>query len=111
MTYEEKSAAVRLIATAIVIAEYGLLRLVDNTHHEFKHRVKNAINSCRKVQDFFISHPDATEKTKELFREQFLSGEIVLLSELLETCFGIKEDGLEEIINAIKQSQHEPQKD
>lgn len=105
MEQEKKANAIRLIATAIVIAEYGLLKLKDNTHQAFKQKVNFAITSCQKVQQYFSLHENASPETKATFKEQFLSGEIVLLSELLETCFGINEDGLEEIINAIKQNQ------
>ena len=105
MEQEKKANAIRLIATAIVIAEYGLLKLKDGTKQNLKLKVSNAISSCRKVQEYFLTHENATPETKATFKEQFLSGEIVLLSELLESCFGIDEEGLEEIINAIKQNQ------
>jgi len=108
MTSEEKVSAIRLMATAIVIAEYGLLKFVDGSHQELKLRVKNAITSCRRVQDYFLKHGDASPETRAKFKEQFLSDEIVLLSELLETCFGINAEGLEDIIKAIKASS-EPQ--
>ncbi len=98
----KNAAAIRLILTSIVIAEYGLIRLVDGTKQDLKLRVKNAIASCRRVQQYFLTHENASKETKETFREQFLSDEIVLLSELLETCFGMKPESLEEIISAIK---------
>jgi len=103
-TEEEKSNKIRLMVTAIVIAEYALIGFVDDTKQELKQRVKTAIESCRKVQSWFTTHPNASPEVIEVFKQQFLSSEIVLLSELLETCFGIKENGLETIIYSIKQS-------
>ncbi len=100
----KNASAIRTMLTAIVISEYALLRIVDGTKHNLKQRVKNAINSCRIVQQYFLTHENASPETKAMFKEQFLSDEIVLLSELLETCYGISSEGLEEIINAIKQN-------
>lgn len=101
---ENKAHTIRAIVTCIIICEYKLIKLVDNTHRDLKLRVRNCIASCRRVQDYFLNHPQATPETRATFKQEFLGDEIVLLSELLETCFGIKEEGLEEIIKAIKQN-------
>lgn len=108
MTNEEKAITIRAMVTATCIAQYKLLQLKDNTHHVLKQKVSAAIKACDAVEKYFLIHPDTTDETRERFKEQFLSDEIVLLSELLETCFGISADGLEEIIKAIKQNA-EPQ--
>ena len=105
MSGNDKANAIRLMVTAIVIAEYGLSKLKDGTKQNLKLKVNNAIASCRKVQEYFLTHENATPETRATFKEQFLGDEIVLLSELLETCFGIDADGLEEIIKAIKQNE------
>jgi len=108
MTNDEKAVVIRAMVTATCIAQYKLLQLKDNTHHVLKQKVSAAIKACDAVEKYFLIHPDTTLQTRERFKEQFLSDEIVLLSELLETCFGINADGLEEIIKAIKQNA-EPQ--
>ncbi len=95
---------IRLMATAIVIAEYALIGLVDGTKQDLRVKVQNAINSCRRVQDWFITHPNSKPEVSTTFKQQFLGDEIVLLSELLTTCFGMDAEGLEEIIKAIKQN-------
>lgn len=101
MTPETKlSNAVRLVVTAILIAEYGLLKI--NAEQDLKMRVRAAIGSCRKVQDFFIHHPNTTAETKAIFKEQFMGDEIVVLTELLETCFGLSAASIDEIIVAVK---------
>lgn len=104
MTIEQKGDIIRCMATALLIAEYQLLKLVDDTHQDLKVRTKNAIASCRRVQDYFLKHPNATPETKATFKENFLGGEIVLLTELLEKCFNLPEQSLEDIINAISQN-------
>jgi len=102
----KQSENIRLVATAITIAEYGLIGIEGKM--DLKLRVSNAIASCRRVQEYFNKHPQASEETKKIFKEQFLSDEIVLLTELLKTCFGIDADGLETIIKAIKGVNNEP---
>lgn len=100
----KNAAAIRLMLTANVICEYALLKLVDGTKQNLKMRVKNAISSVRLVQDWFTTHENASQATKEIFRNQFVGDEIVLLSELLETCFGMSEDSLESLIDDIKKN-------
>lgn len=109
MTNQERAAKIRLMTTAIVIAEYALIGLKDNTKQDLKQRVNGAILACRKVQSWFTYNPNARPEISLVFKEQFLGGEIVLLSDLLELCFGMTEDGLEEIIKAIKQNTDEQQ--
>ena len=104
MTADERANKIRLMVTATIIAEYALISLVDDSKQELKQRVNNAISSCRKVQAWFLNHPSSKAETNEIFKQQFLGNEILLLSELLQTCFGINEDGLESIIEAIKQN-------
>lgn len=99
---EEK---VRLMLTAIVIAEYSLIQMGDNVEEGLKEKVYEAIEASRKVQGWFINHPNSTQETSEIFKEQFLSEEMILLSELLNVCSGISAEGLEEIIKAIKSTQ------
>lgn len=102
MDNTEKARHIRCMITANCIMEYQLLKLVDNTHHELKQKVKFALKACKSVENYFILHENASPETKETFRQQFLGDELLLLSELLESCFGINEQGLEEIITAIK---------
>ena len=101
---ERIANCVRLMSLPTTIAEYALLGCVDCTEHQLKQRAKEAIRSCRRVQDWFINHPKSNKEIAETFRSNFTSNEMVLLSELLSTCFGLSEDGLEEIIKAIKQN-------
>lgn len=100
----KNAAAIRLMLTCNVISEYALLKLLDGTKQELKLRVRNSIASCRRVQEYFTAHTDASSETKAIFKQEIMSDEIVLLSELLEICFGMKADSIEEIIKAIKQN-------
>lgn len=92
------------MVTAIAIAQYQLLKLVDNTQQELKGKVNTAINACKGVERYFVTHHQSDEKTREIFKQNFMGDEILLLSELLETCYGINSEGIEEIINAIKKN-------
>ena len=101
---DKEATTIRLMVTAIIIAEYALLKILDDTRQQLKARVKFAISSCRKVQQYFLNHPQATEDAKETFRQHFIGDEIVLLYELLETCFGLKDEDIESIISEIKRN-------
>lgn len=96
------SSAIRKMVIGCIVAEYGMIQLKDNTKQELKMRVNGVLNACKRVQDWFITHPSATEEHKEIFKKEFLSDRILLLSELLETTWGIDDDGIEEIIKAVK---------
>lgn len=104
MNIEELGKKIRLMLTGLLIAEYALIQIKDGTKQDLKLRVTNAISVCRRVQEWFIFHNQSSPETAAIFKQQFMGNEIVLLTELVETCFGINEDGLEEIINAIKQN-------
>lgn len=102
MTDLQKAQHIRCMITASAICQYQLLKLVDSSHHELKQKIKFALKACKSVENYFILHDNASPETKETFRQQFLGSELLLLSELLEVCFGVSEDGLEEIITAVK---------
>lgn len=102
MTQQETAVTIRCMVTALVIAEYKLIQIKDDSKEILKKRVNEAIRSCRKVQDYFLTHPQATQETRDVFRQQFAGDEMVLLSELLELCFGLSEESLEDIISSIK---------
>ena len=108
MTIEKKADLIRAMAVATCIAQYKLLALKDNTHHELKQRVNRAIKSCGDVEQYFITHQEAKPQVRETFKEQFLSGEIVLMAELLELCVGLSEDDLEMIIEGIRKNIEQP---
>ena len=80
-------SAIKKIIVGLIIAEYGLIQLKDATKQDLKSRTNAAINLYRKV-----------------FEKEFLKGEMVLMAELFETCFGFNEETLEIIINSIKNS-------
>ena len=52
----------------------------------------------------FINHNNTTQEYRELFKRAFNKNETVLLADLNLTCWQISEDGLEEIVNAVKQA-------
>lgn len=98
----KNSAAIRLMVTANLICEYAMLEFKDQTKQELKFRVNTAINSCRNVQSWFLNNSSCSPQTREAFKENFLGDEIILLSELLKTCFGVFPSDLETIISSIK---------
>ncbi|MDF2381342.1 hypothetical protein JMG10_07690 [Nostoc ellipsosporum NOK] len=108
MTPQQASAnalSIRKMVTAILIAEYAMTEFRDGTKQDLKVRVNNAIASCRRVQQWFTQHPCATEETRAQFKKDFLGGEMVLLSAILERLFTMSEEGLEEVIRALDEAQ------
>lgn len=101
---QKTASALKKIITGLIISEYGLIQIKDQTKQDLKARTNAAIKAIRKVEDHFKYHPNGSQKFKDIFEKEFLKSEILLMAELFETTFGIDEEGLEEIINAIKKS-------
>jgi hypothetical protein len=97
---------IRKMVVGTIIAEYALIELKDQTKQDLKQRTNTAISSIRKVQDWFLHHPENGIKYHSIFKQEFLSGKILLLSEIIETVWGLTEDDLEEIIKQLKSNIH-----
>lgn len=107
MTDQQKVKIVRLMLTSFLISEYALIKLIGHEEQVLKNKMKNAINSCRIVQQHFINHPSTSPENKEIFKQQFLGDEIVLLTSLLEECFTIPEEDLERLLNSVIEAKRE----
>jgi hypothetical protein len=101
MTIEEKAKIIRLGVTATIIANYAMLMLKDETKYELRKRVNDVIKSCQRVEQYFVTHECSKEETRQLFRQQFNSNEICMLSELLRTCMVLDEHGIEAVISSV----------
>jgi hypothetical protein len=94
------ATAVRKLVVGIIICEYAMMEIVEGTNKDLKYRAKLAISAAKKVQDFFRF--SSNEEHKKVFEKEFIKSEIFMLSELLETCWGLNHDDLEIIIFSIK---------
>ena len=94
--------AIRLMVTANLIAEYAMLEFKDKTKQELRQKVNLAVKACRGVQNWFLTNDRCDEKTREQFKDNFLSDEIILIAEIMKLCFGLSVEDLETIISAIK---------
>ena len=101
-TSVERAAAVKQIVVGSIIMEYGAQRLSGK--HDLKNRVQILKNAAQSVQSYLLNNPGNTAELRAIFEREFLKNEIVLLSELFETVWGIKEEALEIIINTIKEN-------
>lgn len=102
--------AIKLMIVGSLLAEYGARLMVDDTKRDLKYRVKCVINAVKNVEMHFINHNNTTNEFREQFKRAFNKNETVLLADLNLTCWHISEDGLEEIISAVKQAIEEPPK-
>lgn len=104
MSNQETVDAIKLMIIGSLLAEYGARLMVDDTKRDLKYRVKCVINAVKNVELHFINHNNTTEEYRQQFKKAFNKNETVLLADLNLTCWQIDENGLEEIVNAVKQA-------
>lgn len=96
--------AIKLMIIGCLIAEYGSRLILDNTKQTLKYRVNCVLNAVRQVEMHFINHNNTNEEAKGAFKRSFNRNETVALTELVLMCWEINEDGIDEIVKAIKAS-------
>lgn len=101
---QETVDAIKLMIIGSLLCEYGSRLMVDDTKRDLKYRVKCVINAVKNVEMHFLNHNNTTDYYREHFKRAFNKNETVLLADLNLTCWQIDEDGLEEIVNAVKQA-------
>jgi len=99
---QETAKAYRKLLVGVLTVEYAMLEIKDDSFYELRHRVNKVLRACKDVQDHFTFHPNVKPEHREVFKKEFVKSESFMLSELLETVYGISDEGLEIIINAIK---------
>jgi hypothetical protein len=104
MSNQETVDAIKLMIIGSLLAEYGARLIVDDTKRDLKYRINCVLNAVRNVELHFINHNNTTDFYREHFKKAFNKNETVLLADLNLTCWQISEDGLEEIVNAVKQA-------
>lgn len=96
------SNAIRKVVVGLIIAEYGLMQIRDESKHDLKGRANFAIKAIKRVQEYFITSPDTKPEHRDSFKREFIKNEIFMISELVETVWGLSDDSLEEIVNTIR---------
>lgn len=107
MNNQDTVDAIKLMIIGSLLADYGARLMVDDTKRDLKFRVKCVMNAVKNVEMHFINHNNTTPEYRELFKRAFNKNETVLLADLNLTCWQINEEGLEEIVNAVKQAIYE----
>ncbi len=95
--------AIKLMVIGSLLAEYGARLMKDNTKQSLKYRINCVLNAVKNVELHFLNHDQTNDYYRQHFKRAFNSNETVLLADLILTCWQLNEDGIEEIINAIKQ--------
>lgn len=106
---KETVDAIKLMVIGSLLCEYGSRLIVDNTKQTLKYRINCVMNAVKNVEMHFLNHPNTNEYYRQHFKKAFNSNETVMLAELVLTCWALNEDGLEEIISAIKQVLAQPE--
>lgn len=101
---QETVDAIKLMIIGSLLCEYGSRLMVDDTKRDLKYRVKCVINAVKNVEMHFLNHNNTTDYYREHFKRAFNKNETVLLADLNLTCWQIDEEGLEEIVKAVKQA-------
>lgn len=96
--------AIKIMIIGSLLAEYGARLMVDDTKQALKYRINSVLNAVRNVELHFLNHNNTTNEYREQFKRAFNKNETVLLADLNLLCWQISEEGLEEIINAVKQA-------
>lgn len=100
---QETVDAIKLMVIGSLLCEYGSRLIVDDTKQTLKYRIRCVMNAVKNVEMHFLNHPNTNNYYREHFKKAFNSNETVLLADLILTCWAVNEDGLEQIISAIKQ--------
>src|ERR1700753_1878167 len=101
---QERIDAIKLMIIGSLLAEYGARLIIDDTKRDLKMKIRSIINAVRNVELHFINHSRTDDEYRQQFKKAFNKNETVLLADLNLTCWQIDEDGLEEIVNAVKQA-------
>ena len=108
MTDVSKTAkSIRKLVVGIIVSEFALMEIREDSKQDLKFRANAAINACKRVQEYFLHHPQCKPEVKEIFKREFVKSEIFMISELLETVWGFDDESIEEIISAIKKCSDE----
>jgi hypothetical protein len=108
MTQEEKAKCLRKMMIGTIIAQYAMYELIDSTKQDLRQRVNRVIAATKQVESWFLNNPNCSAKTKETLRRQFGNNELYLLSELVETLWGVSEDDLEHLLSQLTENiEHE----
>jgi len=100
--------AIKLMVLGSMLADYGARLIKDSSKEALKFRINSVMQAVKNLEMHFINHNNTTDQHREAFKRSFLRNETVLLADLNLTCWEINEDGLEEIINAVKKAIEEP---
>jgi hypothetical protein len=96
--------AIKKVVIGLIIAEYGLMELREYSKRDLKARTNVAIAAIKRVQDYFLHHPESKPEHREIFKREFVKSEIFMLSELVKTVWGMDDNTIEIIIESIKQN-------
>ena len=100
----ETVEAIKLMVLGSMLADYGGRLLVDNTKQGLKYRVNCVLQAVKNLEMHFINHNNTNEEAKAAFKKSFNRNQTVLLADLNLICWELEEEGVESIINAVKQA-------
>jgi hypothetical protein len=95
--------AIKKMVIGAIVSEYGALEIKGNAKQDLKQRVNMLANQAKSIQRYFLTHPQCTEETRRIFKEEFHRDELYLLSEIVMLLWGVKFEDLENIFNTLRE--------
>jgi phosphotransferase system IIB component len=96
--FKRRVACMKKILLGVLIADYGARELGDSSAQELKMLVNRMVATATRIQAKFIND---NPQTKEVFKKQFISSEIFMISELVSIVYGLSDESIEDIIKAV----------
>ena len=87
-----------------IVCELTSLEIVDSSYQEVKLLISRLGNAGKAIQRYFVTHPNCSAELRDKFKNEFLGGKNVLISEILTLLTNMSEDGVESVLNAIKEA-------
>ena len=60
--HTQQVSALKKLMSGVIIAEYGLIQLVDSTEKELKRRTKIALTAIKSMQNAFLHSPNISKE-------------------------------------------------
>ena len=101
---EEDVLVINKIIQLSIVAELSALEIRDASFGELKQRVNRLAQAGKSIQNYFQLHQNANADLRQRFKNEFLGGKNVLISEILTLLTNMSEEGVESVYNAIKEA-------
>lgn len=101
---DETITAINKAIILSIVTELTSLEIRHEGYQQFKVLLKRLEYAGKAIQTYFEKHSNASPELRNTFKKEFLSGKHVLISEILTLLTNMSEDGVESVLNAIREA-------